>query len=88
MRLYAVIPCVCLAFLVAPAARADCKSDVAALRPQVDRAPAGRTKELLAFDLKRAGQELVEGDEDECQEAVGHARELLEDRESTQNRGE
>ncbi len=77
MRWYAAVPCTCLALLVAPAAHADCKSDVAALRPQVDSAPAGRTKELLAFDLKRARQELVEDDEDECHEAVEHAQKLL-----------
>lgn len=77
MRWCAAVPFVGLAFLAAPAALADCKGDVAALRPQVDGAPAGRTKELLAFDLKRARQEMVEGDEDECHEAVEHARKLL-----------
>lgn len=70
-------PAMVLALLLAPAALADCKGDVAALQPQVDSAPAGRTKELLAFDLKRARQELFEGDEDECHEAVEHARKLL-----------
>ncbi len=77
MRWYAAIPFACLILLLAPAALADCRSDVAALRPQVDSAPAGRTKELLAFDLKRARQELTEGDEDECHEAVEHAQKLL-----------
>ncbi len=77
MRWYAAVAFLPAALLLAPAARADCQGDVAALRPQVDSAPAGRIKELLAFDLKRARQELVEGDEDECREAVDHARKLL-----------
>lgn len=73
---------IALAALIAPlvaagVARADCKQDVADLQPQVDQAQPGRTKELLAFDLKRAQRELGEGDEDECQEAVDHARKLL-----------
>lgn len=76
MRWYA-LACASLACLAAPTALADCRGDVAALQPQVDSAPAGRTKELLAFDLKRARQELIEGDEDECREAVEHARKLL-----------
>ena len=59
------------------AAWADCQDDVAALQPQVETAAAGRTKQLLTFDLKRARQELAEGDQDECQAAVDHARRLL-----------
>ena len=77
MRWYSAIPFVCLTLLLAPAALADCQGDVAALRPQVDSAPVSRIKELLAFDLKRARQELTEGDEDECHEAVEHAQKLL-----------
>jgi hypothetical protein len=77
MRWCVFIPFVGLILLSAPAALADCRSDVAALQPRVDSAPAGRTKELLAFDLKRARQELGEGDEDECHEAVEHAQNLL-----------
>ncbi len=76
MRWYAAVALLPAA-LLAPAARADCQGDVAALRPQVESAPAGRIKELLAVDLKRARQELTEGDEDECHEAVEHARKLL-----------
>ena len=58
-------------------ARADCQDDVAALQPQVETAAAGRTKQLLTFDLKRARQELADGDQDECRAAVDHARRLL-----------
>jgi len=62
----------------APAAvHADCRSGLAELQPQVGKAEAGRTKELLAFDLQRARRELGEGDEAECGEAVEHARKLL-----------
>jgi hypothetical protein len=62
----------------APAAvHADCRSDLAELQPQVDKAEAGRTKELLAFDLQRARRELGEGDQAECSEAADHARKLL-----------
>ena len=60
------------------AARADCQEDVAALQPQVEKAQAGRTKQLLEFDLKRAKQEFAEDDEDECRAAVDHARKLLQ----------
>ena len=63
--------------LGAPAALADCRADVAALRPKVDTVSDARQKQLLEFDLKRARQELGEGDEDECHEAVDHASKLL-----------
>ena len=63
--------------LAAPAALADCRADVAALRPEVDKVSDNHQKQLLEFDLKRARQELGEGDEDECREAVEHANKLL-----------
>ena len=73
--------CAAAALLAGRAALADCRTDVAALGPQVEKVPASRTKELLAFDMKRARQELGEGDEDECNEAVEHAHKLLQDKE-------
>jgi len=78
VRWTAAIPLATAALVLAPAAtRADCRSDVSNLQPQVDRMEAGRIKDLAAFDLRRARQELGEGDEDECREAVEHARKLL-----------
>ena len=66
-----------LGMVAGGAAWADCQDDVAALQPQVEMAAAGRTKQLLTFDLKRARQELADGDQDECQAAVDHAGRLL-----------
>ena len=63
--------------IAAPAAR-DCKGRVEQLRPRGEAIPDARIRELFQFDLKRAQQELAEGDEDECAEAVGHAAQLLE----------
>jgi hypothetical protein len=34
-------------------------------------------KRLIAADLKRAGKEQAEGDDDECVEAIQHAKKLL-----------
>jgi hypothetical protein len=36
-----------------------------------------RIKQLIAADLKRAGKEQAEGDDDECVEAIQHAEKLL-----------
>ncbi len=63
--------------LLPVAAAADCGRDIAALQPQVEQVAAGRQRELLDFDLKRARKELAEGDEAECQEAADHAGKLL-----------
>lgn len=65
------------ALLAASAARADCQSDIKALAPRTEKVADTRTKQLVSFDLQRARRELAEGDEDECQEAVDHARSLL-----------
>ena len=66
------------ALLLAPAAaRADCAADVAKISAAVNSVQDVRTKELLAFDVQRAKKELNEGDADECQEAMDHAKTLL-----------
>jgi hypothetical protein len=36
-----------------------------------------RIKKLIEADLKRAGKEQAEGDDDECVEAIEHANKLL-----------
>jgi hypothetical protein len=66
------------ALLLAPvAARADCAADIKKMAAAVDGVKEKRTKELLAFDVQRAKQELNEGDEDECKEAMDHAKTLV-----------
>ena len=77
MRLAIALLCTGLFAALGPVAHADCRGDVTALRPQVDKVSDDHTKQLLEFDLKRARQELGEGDEDECHEAVEHAQKLL-----------
>ena len=37
-------------------------------------------KKLIEADLRRATRELIEGDADECMEALDHATKLLEDK--------
>jgi hypothetical protein len=64
--------------LPAHPARADCAADISAVAARLPGIENDRTKELVAFDLKRARQELAEGDEDECQEAMDHAHSLLD----------
>ena len=66
------------AWLIAAPPAGDCRGRIEELRPRSGTIQDARIRELFQFDLKRAEQELAEGDQDECAEAVGHAAQLLE----------
>lgn len=64
--------------LSANAAWADCTAEMEGVAARLDSIKEERIKQLVEFDLKRAKKELAEGDADECQEAMDHAKQLLE----------
>ena len=66
-----------LALSAQPAWAAGCQARIDALAGKVDQVEVERTRQLVAFDIKRAAQELDEGDEGECLEAVEHAEGLI-----------
>lgn len=68
-----------LAFIsVAGPATADCKARLAEMAPRVSELQDERERKLVEYDIKRAGRELREGDEDECTEALDHAASILD----------
>ena len=60
-----------------PVLAADCQGRIDALAGKIDQVEPERTRQLVAYDIKRATNELGEGDEDECLEAVEHAEGLI-----------
>ncbi len=57
---------------------ATCKSRQAELSPQVQAYQGDpMMKRIMQADLERATRELIEGDADECMEALDHATKLL-----------
>ena len=63
---------------VASPARADCAARLKTVAPRVDQIADERDRKLVQYDVKRAGRELREGDEDECNEALDHAESILD----------
>ncbi len=66
-----------LALSAGPVLAAGCQPRIDALAAKVAQVEPERTRQLVAFDIKRATKELGEGDEDECLEAVEHAEDLI-----------
>ncbi len=62
---------------VASPALADCEARLKAVVSRVDEVKDERDRKLVQYDVKRAGRELREGDEDECNEALDHAESIL-----------
>lgn len=59
-------------------ARADCKQRLDTMAPHVAELTNERDRKLVEYDIKRAGRELREGDEDECNEALDHAQSIFD----------
>jgi hypothetical protein len=68
-----------LAAMGAPSAGAapQCVDEMQAVAAKIPGIPDARIRDLATFDIQRAKRELAEGDEDECQEAIDHAKELI-----------
>ncbi len=75
MRIFVLVALIGLA--ARPVFAADCQTRIDSLAAKVSQVEPERKRELVAYDVKRATQELAEGDEDECLEAVGHGEGLI-----------
>lgn len=78
----ALLTTLCLAFTIGTAVAADdaaiCKTRHAELTAKVAQFTGEpMMKRLIQADLDRANRELIEGDADECIEALDHAAKLL-----------
>jgi hypothetical protein len=71
--IFALLVC---AFASTPA-RADCEKGIAALTASIAQVSDTKLKAMLQTDLRRAQVELWEFDEEECADALDHAKRLL-----------